>query len=249
MLTPAGIAAAVAKRSAPGRRLDLLLNALVVVLVLVIGWQLVGLVSSGDAAPVEAVIAEAPAPPVTPDVEESSPPESPQPRPAAPVTLRIPAIRVDAEVVPVGLEPDLAMEIPSDVRTVGWYDPFDGLGVIPGESGTAVIAGHVDSRTQGRGAFWPLRSLVAEDLVEVVHSDGTVTTWVVESVVLSPKEDIDLAEIFTFAGARRLALVTCGGRFDRSAGAYLENYVVMARPLVVEGVGATSASATATLGS
>jgi hypothetical protein len=152
-------------------------------------------------------------------------------RVAPPVSLRVPAIEVDARIVVVGLEPDGAMEIPSDVRTVGWYDPFEGAGVAPGEPGTAVIAGHVDSRTQGRGAFWSLRDLVPGDVIDVEHADGTSTRWQVESVVRYPKTDIPIVDIFTFEGDERLALITCGGEFDRSSRSYLDNYVVTAVPL------------------
>lgn len=159
------------------------------------------------------------------------PPSLVSARMAPPVALRVPAIDVDASVVVVGLEPDGAMEIPADVRTVGWYEPFAGAGVAPGEPGTAVIAGHVDSRTQGRGAFWPLRELIPGDVVEVEHADGTATRWRVESVVRHPKTDLPIDEIFTFGGDERLALITCGGEFDRSVGAYLDNYVVTAVPL------------------
>jgi sortase (surface protein transpeptidase) len=155
----------------------------------------------------------------------------PEVRSAPPLQLRIPAIEVDTTVVTVGLEPDGAMEIPADVRTVGWYDPIAGAGVAPGEAGTAVIAGHVDSRTQGRGAFWLLRDLTPGDLVEVVHVDGTVSQWQIEEVIRYPKTDVPIADIFTFDGPSRLALITCGGEFDRSSGSYLDNYVVTAVPV------------------
>lgn len=160
---------------------------------------------------------------------------------APPVALRVAAIGVAAPVVTVGLEPDDSMEIPADVRTVGWYEPIEGWGVVPGESGTAVIAGHVDSRTQGRGAFWSLRELVPGDVIDVEHADGTVSRWRVESVVRHPKTDLPIRDIFTFEGDERLALITCGGEFDRSAGSYLDNYVVTAVPLrtAVTGSGQT----------
>ena len=168
----------------------------------------------------------APRPPVGPPVVP------PPVRETQPVLLRAPAIGVDAPIVVVGLEDDEeTMEIPSDVRTVGWYEPFTGAGVIPGEAGTAVIAGHVDSRVQGKGAFWSLRDLRPGDVVDVEHADGTTTRWEVESVVRYPKDEIPIAEIFTFAGPERLALITCGGRFDRSANAYPDNYVVTAVPV------------------
>jgi hypothetical protein len=192
------------------------------------------------AAPAPIVGPEQPAPaPQAPAPQGSGPqafapqPVEPITRNAPPIALRVPAISVDAPVVIVGLEPDGAMEIPSDVRTVGWYEPFPGAGVIPGERGTAVIAGHVDSRVQGRGAFWPLRELRPGDVVEVLHEDGTSTRWRVDDVVRYPKTDIPIEEIFTFDGDERLALITCGGEFDRSLGEYLDNYVVFASPQIL----------------
>jgi len=200
-------------------------------------------VAPADAA-VDPAAATPPAPSRTP-APTSPPAPEPVPTPsvqqparmAAPVALRVPAIEVDAAVVIVGLEPDGAMEIPSDVRTVGWYEPFPGVGVSPGEPGTAVIAGHVDSRTQGRGAFWSLRDLRPGDIIEIDHEDGTSTRWRIDEVVRYPKTDIPIEEIFTFEGDERLALITCGGEFDRSLGAYLDNYVVTASPLAAVGGG------------
>jgi len=58
-----------------------------------------------------------------------------------PVSIQIPAIGVDARVVPVGLGPNRSMEVPA-VDLAGWYEP----GPRPGAAGPAVIVGHVDSR-------------------------------------------------------------------------------------------------------
>lgn len=154
-------------------------------------------------------------------------------RPARPLEVRLPALRVTAPLIDVGVEPDGAMEIPEDVRTVGWYEPAPGAGVVPGEDGTAVLAGHVDSRAQGPGAFWALRDLVPADRVEVVHEDGSVSLWEVTEVIRYPKAEVPIEDIFVWSGPKRLALITCGGEFDRSIGSYLDNYVVLARPVGV----------------
>ncbi len=147
---------------------------------------------------------------------------------AAPLRVTIPHLGVEAEVVDVGLEPDGAMEVPEDVRTVGWYVPPSGNAVLPGADGTAVIAGHVDSRTQGPGAFIRLRTLEPGHEVSVDHADGTRSLWQVTEVQRYPKDDVPLGDIFVWAGEPRLALITCGGEFDRSIGSYLDNYVVYA---------------------
>jgi hypothetical protein len=150
------------------------------------------------------------------------------------VHVRIPAIRVDATVVVTGLLPGDVMEVPADVRTLGWYDP-DGLGVAPGWPGTAVLAGHVDSRTQGRGALYFLRELAVGDVVELVLADGSVSGWRITEVIQYDKTDLPLQEIFTWAGPSRLAVITCGGEFDRTARSYTDNLVVYAELLETSG--------------
>lgn len=144
--------------------------------------------------------------------------------PAPPTRLAIPAITVDAAVVPVGLLPDGSMEVPKDVTTVGWYEP----GVLPGASGSAVLAGHVDAREQGRGAFFDLGGLDVGDTITVEHDDGATTTWQVSARRSYPKDELPIDEIFTKFGDTRLVLITCGGAFDRRSRHYTHNVVVYA---------------------
>jgi hypothetical protein len=144
--------------------------------------------------------------------------------------VRIGAISVDAPIVPVGLEDDGVVEIPERVAEIGWYDP-DGLGVKPGQVGTAVLAGHVDSRSQGRGALYDLRDLRDGETIELDLADGTTQRWLITEVIQYPKDVIPLEEIFTWSGESRLVIITCGGEFDRTARSYTDNIVVYAEPL------------------
>ena len=59
----------------------------------------------------------------------------------------------------------------------GWF----GLGPTPGQIGSAVILGHVDSHT-GPGVFFKLPSLIAGDLVDVGLADGVTAEFKVTSV-------------------------------------------------------------------
>jgi hypothetical protein len=150
-----------------------------------------------------------------------------EPRPAAPTHLRIDRIGVDHPIVPVGLEADGTMEIPDDVLEVGWYEP----GVRPGELGSAVLSGHVDSRTQGRGAFFELGRLDVDDLVVVTGRDGSEQRWRVVARTRYAKDELPVDELFVWGGDdRRLVLITCGGDFDRATRHYTDNVVVHAVP-------------------
>ena len=205
---------------------------------LVAATAILGLV--GLVALLSGVRVDVPAGPVP--VPEVAPPEPAAPAPtpeamepaegvrAIPLHVRIGAITVDAPVISVGLEDDGAMEIPDRVAEIGWYDP-DELGVTPGSSGTAVLAGHVDSRTQGRGALYFLRDLRVGEIVELDLSDGTTQRWIITDVIRYPKDVLPFSELFVWSGPPRLALITCGGTFDRTARSYTDNIVAYAEPL------------------
>lgn len=141
--------------------------------------------------------------------------------------IAISALDVVAPVVSVGLAADGSMQVPEDVTTVGWYE----LGVVPGAAGTAVFAGHVDSREQGRGTFFDLRRLDVGDLITVTHEQGSVTSWQVVARRSYPKDELPIGDIFTRFSEPRLVLITCGGDFDDQTRYYTENVVVYAEPV------------------
>jgi sortase (surface protein transpeptidase) len=182
------------------------------------------------AAPVAGAVGDEPTQPSPgaaaddPPVEDTAPP-APD-RPAAPETLRIPAIQVDAPLAAVGLEVDGTMEIPDDVATVGWYR----LGVAPGAPGTAVLSGHRDARSQGQGALWELGRLTVGDRIEVAHADGSTSRWQVTGRASYPKDELPVDALFTRFGEPRLAVITCDGAFDPRTRSYSHNVVVLAEP-------------------
>lgn len=148
-------------------------------------------------------------------------------RPAAPATISLPSIGVDAVVVPVGIDPDGLMTVPEDVSTVGWYE----FGPSPSaDQGSAVLAGHVDDRVQGRGAFFDLRGVAVGDTVTITDADGTASAWVVTGRQTFDKASLPVDDLYRRDGPRRLVLITCGGEFDRAARSYESNVVVVAEP-------------------
>jgi LPXTG-site transpeptidase (sortase) family protein len=143
-----------------------------------------------------------------------------------PNRIRIPAIGVDAPVVPVGLNPDGSMEVPA-ASDVGWYE----LGVRPGgPEGSSVLAAHVDYAGQ-RGAFYDLRSLEVGAELEVTGPDGLPLRYVVNERLQVDKDELPTQELFRVTGTPTLTLITCGGSFDRSVRHYEDNIVVRAVPL------------------
>jgi sortase (surface protein transpeptidase) len=173
----------------------------------------------------------APAPTTSPTPTPEPAPE-PEPGPAAapvpdgePTRVVIPAIDVDAELVPVGLDGDGAMDVP-DFGLAGWYTE----GPAPGHPGPAAIAAHVDSRA-GPDVFYRLRELAPGDEVHVTYDSGDEVSFVVRAREQAPKDELPGDRIWPVTSDRLLTLITCGGDFDRGVRSYEDNVIVYTEPL------------------
>jgi hypothetical protein len=145
------------------------------------------------------------------------------PRVVRPVQLRIPAIKVSADVTGLGLNDDRTVEVPKDPDEVGWYR----LGPSPGRPGSAVILGHVDS-VHGPAVFYRLWDLKRGDRVDVRLADATVAHFKVARVVSYANEEFPATKVYRGGAGGRpaLNLVTCTGAYDKAAGGYQSNLVV-----------------------
>ncbi len=185
-------------------------------------------VSESSAAASPSASASEPSPTAT----RSTPIPSATPTPTVtmypvPRRVRIPAIDVATRVVPVGIDENEALEVPDDVRLVGWYD----LGVPPGaDRGSAVLVAHRDSRTQGHGVFYDLGRLDVGDPVTVRNDAGEELRYSVVSRESIRKKRLPYEELFAIDGPPRLTLISCGGYYDPNNGGYQDNVVVTAVP-------------------
>ena len=147
---------------------------------------------------------------------------------APPIRLQIPAIHVSTKIVDEGLDADGALQVPpltdAGVHEAGWYD----LGPAPGQVGSAIIVGHVDSY-QAPGVFYDLGSLAPGNLVEVTLANGETVHFTVTSVQEYPKAHFPASEVYGPEPYQALRLITCGGAFDEATGHYLSNIVAYAR--------------------
>ena len=140
---------------------------------------------------------------------------------SAPVELRIPAVALAVSVSTLGLNLDGTVQVPTDFQQPGWFR----LGPSPGQVGSAVILGHVDSHL-GPAVFFQLRALTTGDQVDVLLADGLTAHFRVTSVAMYPKTQFPPREVYGSHGYSALQLVTCGGVFDNQTGSYLSNVVV-----------------------
>ncbi len=152
---------------------------------------------------------------------------------AAPAWLSIPSLSIDrASVLSVGVEPNGEMQIPP-AEQLGWYR-FGALPGGTGDTGTAVIAGHI-AYNGVDGVFRYLADLEIGTTFSVGFNDGTSTSYVVSGVEEFLKEELPAADLFRTDGAPRLVLITCGGSFNYDESSYDSNIVAFAVPLATPG--------------
>lgn len=146
----------------------------------------------------------------------------------SPVSLSIGSLGVVAPIERYGINQRTGqMDVPNNVREVAWYE----YGPSPGEAGSAVLAAHVDLKSQGPGVFFDLERLDPGELIEVSFDDGSIQRFEVRARVTYAKDELPLDVIFSRAGAPVLTLVTCGGGFSPSQETYDSNVVVYAAPV------------------
>lgn len=140
-----------------------------------------------------------------------------------PVRLQVPSIGVDVPLIRLGTNPDGSLEVPADYQQVGWFTGS----AAPGDTGPAVIAGHVDSK-DGPAPFFSLRDVPLGARVAVIGTDGVSRSFGVDGVQQYPKDAFPTDAVYGPAPGPVLRLITCGGSFDRSTGHYRDNVVVFA---------------------
>ena len=144
---------------------------------------------------------------------------------SVPERIRIPEIAVDAPFTPLTLNNtgQLNAPPPNDRNLAGWFEG----GATPGERGTSVVAGHVDTKT-GPAVFLQLSMLRPGSTVEIAREDGVIATFEVDSVETFSKADFPNERVYADTPTAQLRLITCGGDYDRKAKDYEDNVVVFA---------------------
>jgi sortase (surface protein transpeptidase) len=148
------------------------------------------------------------------------------PMPASvPVRIEIAKLGVDAPVTALGLNPDGTVQVPplSNHNLAGWYTGS----VTPGQEGSAVILGHVDSYA-GASVFYAIKNLAPGDQVSIVRADGSTAVFAVDSVQMVAKVAFPSGSVYGNTAYPSLRLITCGGPFDAATGEYKDNIVVYA---------------------
>jgi len=179
-----------------------------------------------------------PLPSATPKPEPTVPPVVPGANPDDRIIIE--KANVDAPITTKTVPPNGgALPSPLGPDDVVFYDfvNFPGLGGYPGSGGTIVMSGHVD---YGGGycdngtepppctaIFWDLSKLEKGDIIEVHLSNGVHRYKVTGSDNLGATDQDKWDGVWKSAeGTERIALITCGGDFNRETHEYDKRHVV-----------------------
>ncbi|MFI6346340.1 class F sortase [Streptomyces sp. NPDC050560] len=140
-----------------------------------------------------------------------------------PQRVSIPALHVSAPLEALDTDGHDAMTTPRTPSDAGWYRP----GPTPGETGPAVIAGHV-TWNGAPAVFFDLAKLVRGDTVSVQRRDGRTARFTVDRVATYEKQTFPTVEVYRNLDYPGLRLITCGGRYSAADHRYASNVVVYA---------------------
>jgi len=148
-----------------------------------------------------------------------------------PVRIKITKLGVDAGFQYTGLLPNGDMDAPTTISEVGWYTGS----ARPGETGVAVLAGHVAQIRGGvatkPGVFSNLSELSVGDTIEVFDDRGVSVTFTVRATRLIDP-NADSTDIFTASDNRRhLNLITCQGTWNAAEASFSKRLVIFADSL------------------
>lgn len=141
-----------------------------------------------------------------------------------PLHISIPVIGVSARLVVLGLNKDGSPQVPTSWYVPGWYK-YDAT---PGQLGTAVILGHIDS-VAGPAVFYRLSQLKDGNRVIVKLRDGQTVQFAVIAVREYLKAKFPIRYVYEPRHYAALQLVTCGGAFDYQTHHYLSSIVVFTK--------------------
>jgi hypothetical protein len=91
----------------------------------------------------------------------------------------------------LGLTRQGTLQVPSSPSAAGWYTGSPR----PGEIGSAIIAGHIDSY-RGPGVFYRLRELRPGNQIYVRQADGRYAVFRVTAVHQYPKAHFPAAAVY-----------------------------------------------------
>jgi sortase (surface protein transpeptidase) len=207
-----------------GRRLHLAVGAAALVIALS-ACSTAGEPASPTASPAPTATASATEPTASAAPTTEPAPDEPMMDASAPVSVQIPSVGLDAPLIRTGIRDDGVLEVPpgEEGSPASWYDGSP----TPGERGTSVLLGQVNSTTDDSGVFFDLPRLVEGDEVRVTREDGSTAVFEVYRSETFAKDAFPTRAVYEPVPGAELRLITC--HEGEGASPYPNNYVVFAR--------------------
>jgi sortase A len=142
-----------------------------------------------------------------------------------PYTISIPAIKVNAGVLGMGVTSDGRMAVPNNYTEVGWYN----LGTQPGTIGSAVMGAHVDNGGKINGVFKNLKTLKVGSSIYITDGAGNKYRYVVVDRKVYNYQTAITDNVFLPNDTERLNLITCYGTWLPKQNTYNQRLVVFAK--------------------
>ncbi len=208
-----------------GRRLHLAVGAAALVIALTACGTAGEPASPASPAPTATASATEPSASDASTTEASAPDEQVMDA-SAPVRVQIPSVGLDAALIRTGIRDDGVLEVPpgEEGSPASWYDGSP----TPGERGTSVLLGQVNSTTDESGVFFDLPRLVEGDEVMVTREDGSTAVFEVYRSETVAKDAFPTRAVYAPVPGAELRLITCHEGEDADS-PYPNNYVVFAR--------------------
>jgi sortase A len=141
-----------------------------------------------------------------------------------PSKISIPAIGVDAHIQRVGISKHGTMAVPTNYTDVGWYR----YGTIPGNVGSAVMAGHLDNGLSLPGVFKNLKDLKTGDDIIIETESGTNIHFKVTDISSLAYDTKVTESVFGKTNTPTLKLITCEGTWNPEKKTYSDRLVLTA---------------------
>ena len=145
----------------------------------------------------------------------------------SPLRIRIPKLKIDTLIEPVGKDEQGHMAAPRDAQMVSWYQD----NATTSAQMNMVLAGHVDDAQGGPGVFAKLTTLSAGDTIEIQTVSGKTQEYFVFEHKSYPYDTAPLEEIFGPSDEQNLVMITCSGEWDEITRNYSQREVIYAKRL------------------
>ncbi|OQB25462.1 MAG: Sortase family protein [Firmicutes bacterium ADurb.Bin182] len=157
----------------------------------------------------------------------ATPAPSPSPTPyikPIPVKIYFTEREIETDIVKVGILENGEMGTVDDAKLAAWLEE----GPAPGESGNALINGHV--RWKGtKGYFSILKEMKIGEEVVIEFEDGSAKAFEAVSIDIYKLDDIP-DEVLNLGGETRMTLITCLGDYNPDIGTSESRVVVVCKP-------------------